>query len=126
MDHAPLDVSANLAAERLAERRDRAEAARTEEPEPVLTVFSEEERGRVPAPPPVQPRRRVDPRKLKVKREKMVAKQITRGIGRPGKTARDKAKPRDDSRKTNRPELSQSMKGKGGGGGSKTPGKKAG
>lgn len=122
MSDEPIDMSGNIAAERLAERRDRAEQRRQEEPELPLVILSEEERGRVPIPPPVQPRRRIYPRKLKVKKPEQQKRATSVQIGKPGKTARNKAKIKDPANKTNVPTISQSMKGKSGGGGDQRKG----
>ena len=107
----PLDP--NLETARLARRREALAAQREREEEnAVLVIYSEAERGVVPAAP--QPKHRIDPRKLRMKKQEKIATSTTKGWDDSGKTARDKKKVKDPSRRTNNPAISQSMKGKAG------------
>lgn len=82
---------------------------------PGVTVFSQDQRELVLSPSNPSPfQHRGDPTKLKVKREKRESRgEFATGLGRyskPGKTARDHAKPKS-SQKTNDPSICQKMKG---------------
>lgn len=81
---------------------------------PKLIVFSQEERERVAPGRSPEPTKRIDPSKLKVKKqEKTQQRSLSGGLGRftkPGRTARDHAKPQTGI-KTNTPEICQKMKG---------------
>lgn len=81
---------------------------------PKLIVFSQEERSRVAPGRSPLPEKRIDPSKLKVKKqEKTVQRSLSGGLGRftkPGRTARDAAKPQTGI-KTNDPTISQKMRG---------------
>lgn len=109
----PMDP--NLQAARLAAKRERLAAQHErEERNAKLVVLTPEERERAVVERNVQPgTRRVDPRKLKVKKEERSTKSVGKGWADTGKTARDKQKP-PSGKKTNDPTISKSMKGKAG------------
>jgi len=132
MHQSKLPLDPNLQAARLASQRDRLEAQRErEERNAKLIVLTPEERERVPVEREVKVIGRRGRRGLKMKKREVVSTAVTKAWVESGKTERDKKKPKDSSRKTNDPTISQKMHQPAGqapnknGGGSKNGAKKA-
>ncbi len=112
----PLRADANAAHARLAAKRAALEEQRRRQQEadenaPVIK-YSDEDRDRVVMERNVGPRTKFDPSRLRVKKRVETWEPGEKKYHEKGKTRRDKMKTKDDSRKTNNPAISQSMKGK--------------